>query len=93
LILAAGAFLAALNLAVITFYLLYRVADMWADNRSEDHGVFDPSYLLPNDVTLWLIASATVVLLFGVDIVAVLVGIRLRRLERSRSALQPASGL
>ena len=80
--------LALFNVAFFAFFVLYSRADEWAVDRTESHGGFDPSMLLPNDVLLWLVAHATTLLLVLVDIVAVL-DWRMRRPKKRRTARRP----
>ncbi|HEY0248826.1 MAG TPA: hypothetical protein VGC45_11260 [Gryllotalpicola sp.] len=77
-----------LNLAVVAFYVLYRIADEWAVDRSEAFGGFDQSYLLPHDALTWLVGTAAVVLLLVTDVLGGLLLLATRDLltPRDRSS-------
>ena len=49
--------LAALNASVVSFFVLWSMADTAAVNRAEEHG-FDPSQLLPHDTPYWPLTSS-----------------------------------
>ena len=74
--------LAALNVSVISFFMLWSNADTAAVNRAEEHG-FDPSQLLPYDIPFWFAAHASLLSLLALDVLAFLAW------RRSRS--QPES--
>ena len=74
--------LAALNVSVISFFVLWSNADTAAVNRAEEHG-FDPSQLLPYDTPFWFAAHASLLSLLALDVLAFLAW------RRSRS--QPES--
>ena len=74
--------LAALNTSVISFFVLWSMADTAAVNRAEEHG-FDPSQLLPHDIPFWFAAHASLLSLLALDVLAFLAW------RRSRS--QPES--
>ena len=74
--------LAALNVSVINFFVLWSMADTAAINRAEEHG-FDPSQLLPYDIPFWFAAHASLLSLLALDVLAFLAW------RRSRS--QPES--
>ena len=70
--------LAALNVSVISFFVLWSNADTAAVNRAEEHG-FDPSQLLPYDTPFWFAAHASLLSLLALDILAFLAWRRSRR--------------
>lgn len=74
--------LAALNVTVVSFFVLWSNADTAAVNRAEEHG-FDPSQLLPYDIPFWFAAHASLLSLLALDVLAFLTW------RRSRS--QPES--
>ena len=74
--------LAALNVSVISFFMLWSNADTAAVNRAEEHG-FDPSQLLPYDTPFWFAAHASLLSLLALNVLAFLAW------RRSRS--QPES--
>ena len=59
--------LAALNVAVISFYALWSIADSMTVNRAEEHG-FDPNQLLPHDIPFWFAAHALLLGLLALDV-------------------------
>ena len=59
--------LAALNVAVISFYALWSIADSMTVNRAEKHG-FDPNQLLPHDIPFWFAAHASLLGLLALDV-------------------------
>ncbi|VEI18485.1 cell surface protein [Actinomyces viscosus] len=63
--------LAALNVTVISFYVLWSIADTIAVNRAEEHG-FDPQQLLPHNLLFWCAAQASVLSLLILDILVFL---------------------
>lgn len=63
--------LAALNVSVISFFMLWSNADTAAVNRAEEHG-FDPSQLLPYDIPFWFAAHASLLSLLALDVLAFL---------------------
>ena len=63
--------LAALNVSVISFFVLWSMADTAAINRAEEHG-FDPSQLLPYDIPFWFAAHASLLSLLALDVLAFL---------------------
>ena len=63
--------LAALNASVISFFVLWSMADTAAVNRAEEHG-FDPSQLLPHDTPFWFAAHASLLSLLALDLLAFL---------------------
>ena len=65
------ALLAALNASVISFFVLWSIADTAAVNRAEEHG-FDPSQLLPHDLPFWFAAHASLLSLLALDVLAFL---------------------
>ena len=74
--------LAALNVSVISFFMLWSNADTAAVNRAEEHG-FDPNQLLPHATPFWFAAHASLLSLLALDVLAFLAW------RRSRS--QPES--
>ena len=74
--------LAALNVSVISFFVLWSNADAEAVNRAEEHG-FDPNQLLPHATPFWFAAHASLLSLLALDVLAFLAW------RRSRS--QPES--
>ena len=70
--------LAALNVSVISFFVLWSNADTAAVNRAEEHG-FDPSQLLPYDIPFWFAAHASLLSLLALDVLAFLAWRRSRR--------------
>lgn len=70
--------LAALNASVVSFFVLWSMADTAAVNRAEEHG-FDPSQLLPYDLPFWFAAHASLLSLLALDILAFLAWRRSRR--------------
>jgi hypothetical protein len=76
--------LVTVNIAVGVFYGLWSVADEWAADRSEATHGFDPTMLLPNDVGLWLVANASIVLLVGLDVVWICLTLALRTARSPR---------
>ena len=63
--------LVALNVSVISFFVLWSMADAAAVNRAEEHG-FDPSQLLPYDIPFWFAAHASLLSLLALDVLAFL---------------------
>lgn len=63
--------LTALNISVISFFVLWSNADTAAVNRAEEHG-FDPSQLLPYDTPFWFAAHASLLSLLALDVLAFL---------------------
>ena len=63
--------LTALNISVISFFVLWSNADTAAVNRAEEHG-FDPSQLLPHDLPFWFAAHASLLSLLALDVLAFL---------------------
>ena len=63
--------LTALNISVISFFVLWSNADAEAVNRAEEHG-FDPSQLLPYDTPFWFAAHASLLSLLALDVLAFL---------------------
>ena len=59
--------LAALNVAVISFYALWSIADSMTVNRAEEHG-FDPNQLLPHNIPFWFAAHASLLGLLALDV-------------------------
>ena len=70
--------LAALNVSVISFFMLWSNADTAAVNRAEEHG-FNPSQLLPHDTPFWFAAHASLLSLLALDVLAFLAWRRSRR--------------
>ena len=70
--------LAALNVSVISFFVMWSMADAAAVNRAEEHG-FDPSQLLPYDIPFWFAAHASLLSLLALDVLAFLAWRRSRR--------------
>ena len=58
---------AGLNVAVVSFYVLWFIADSDAINRMETATSVDPTVLLPNATLLWLAANASLVALLALD--------------------------
>ena len=63
--------LAALNVSVIRFFVLWSNADTAAVNRAEEHG-FDPNQLLPHATPCWFAAHASLLSLLALDVLAFL---------------------
>ena len=63
--------LAALNVSVISFFVLWSNADTAAVNRAEEHG-FDPNQLLPHATPFWFAAHASLLSLLALDVLAFL---------------------
>ena len=63
--------LAALNISVISFFVLWSMADTAAVNRAEEHG-FDPSQLLPYDTPFWFAAHASLLSILALDVLSFL---------------------
>ena len=59
--------LAALNVSVISFYVLWSIADSITVNRAEEHG-FDPNQLLPHAIPFWFAAHASLLSLLTLDV-------------------------
>ena len=74
--------LAALNVSVISFFVLWSMADTAAVNRAEEHG-FDPSQLLPYDTPFWFAAHASLLSLLALDVLAFLAWRRSRSQPKS----------
>ena len=72
-----------LNVAFLAFFELYLAVDEWAVDRSEAHGGFDQSQLLPHDVLLWSCAHVALVLLIAVDVLLLVLVVRQRRRSAS----------
>ena len=70
--------LAVLNASVISFHVLWRIADDVAVNRAEEHG-FDPNQLLPHAIPFWFAAHASLLSLLALDVLAFLAWRRSRR--------------
>ena len=69
------------NVTLVSFFVMYTIADDQAADRSQATGAFDPSRSLPYDVALWSTAHASIALLVMPDVVgvALFVHARLRR--------------
>ena len=76
--------IAVLNVAVISFFVLWSIADTAAVNRAEEHG-FDPNQLLPHPTLLWFAAHASLLSLLALDLLAFLAW----RRSRSQATQQP----
>lgn len=63
--------LVALNVSVISFFVLWSMADTAAVNRAEEHG-FDPSRLLPHDLPFWFAAHASLLSILALDVLSFL---------------------
>ena len=63
--------LVALNVSVISFFVLWSNADTAAVNRAEEHG-FDPSQLLPHDLPFWFAAHASLLSILALDVLSFL---------------------
>jgi len=63
--------LAALNVSVISFFVLWSNADTAAVNRAEEHG-FDPNQLLPHAIPFWFAAHASLLSLLALDVLSFL---------------------
>ena len=63
--------LAALNVTVASFFVLWSNADSAAVNRAEEHG-FDPNQLLPHATPFWFAAHASLLSLLALDVLAFL---------------------
>ena len=63
--------IAVLNVAVISFFVLWSIADTAAVNRAEEHG-FDPNQLLPHATPFWFAAHASLLSLLALDVLALL---------------------
>ena len=63
--------LAALNASVVSFFVLWSMADTAAVNRAEEHG-FDPNQLLPHATPFWFAAHASLLSLLALDVLAFL---------------------
>ena len=63
--------LVALNVSVISFFVLWSNADTAAVSRAEEHG-FDPSQLLPHATPFWFAAHASLLSLLALDVLAFL---------------------
>ena len=59
--------LAALNVAVISFYVLWSIADSITVDRAEEHG-FDTNQLLPHAIPFWFAAHASLLALLALDV-------------------------
>jgi hypothetical protein len=66
------------NVTLVSFFVLYTIADDPAADRSEATGAFDPSQLLPHDVALWSTAHASIALLIMIDVVSVAIFVHAR---------------
>ena len=63
--------LAALNASVVSFFVLWSMADTAAVNRAEEHG-FDPGRLLPHATPFWFAAHASLLSLLALDVLSFL---------------------
>jgi hypothetical protein len=50
------------NMTLVSFFILYTIANKQAADRSEASGAFDPSQLLPRGAALWWAANASIAL-------------------------------
>lgn len=71
--------LGALNVAVVTFYLLWSATDSWAVDRAEAGGGFDSSMLLPHGDLVWVVATLTLLLLALFDAGCIAFAVIIRR--------------
>lgn len=62
---------AALNVAVVSFYVLWSIADSAAINQAETATSVDPSLLMPNANQLWLAAHGSLLALLALDAVVI----------------------
>ena len=74
--------LTALNISVISLFVLWSIADTAAVNRAEEHG-FDPNQLLPYDTPFWFAAHASLLSLLALDVLAFLAWRRSRSQPKS----------
>lgn len=74
----------ALNVAVISFYALWSIADNVTVNRAEEHG-FDPNQLLPHATPFWFAPHASLLSILTLDLLAFLAW----RRSRSQATQQP----
>lgn len=60
-----------LNVAFITFFNLWSIADNMAVNRMEEVAGYNPALLLPNSNLMWFSAHTSLFLLLVLDLCAV----------------------
>lgn len=82
-----GLALVGLNVAVVTFYVLWQLADTAAINQMEDASGMDVSQMLPNANLLWLAANASLILLLLLDVVVIVFVAMLVNVNRRAPAM------
>ena len=58
----------ALNVALVSFFVLWSIADATSVNSAEGPAGFDPSKLLPNANLMWIAAHSSLLMLIAVDV-------------------------
>lgn len=87
-----------LNIAVLAFFVLWKIADSTAIGRMELDSIMDPGQMLPNSELMWLAAHGSVLMLVVLDvlIVAALVkmtSVRQRAASRDQNAYSASDRL
>ncbi|MBC9944793.1 hypothetical protein ICL81_09760 [Leucobacter sp. cx-328] len=60
--------LVALNVVLVSFFVLWWIADATSVNSAEGPAGFDPSKLLPNANLMWIAAHSSLLMLIAVDV-------------------------
>lgn len=60
-----------LNIAVLAFFVLWRIADNAAIDRMEPESRVDPGRMLPNSEMMWLAAHGSVLMILVLDVLIV----------------------
>lgn len=81
-----GLALVGLNIAVVSFYVLWQIADT-AINHMESASGWDASRMLPNANLLWLAANASVFMVSVVDALAIFIVAILVKANRRAPAM------
>lgn len=87
-----------LNIAVLAFFVLWKIADSTAIGRMESEPSVDPGQMLPNSELMWLAAHGSVLMLVVVDVLIVaglvkMTGVRQRAANREQDAYSESDRL
>ncbi|MGB9034730.1 MAG: hypothetical protein WCC45_09450 [Paeniglutamicibacter sp.] len=78
-----GLTLRGLNVAVVTFFVLWQIADSSAIDRMETSADIDPAQMLPDANLMWMAAHASFIMLMIADVLAILFVVMLVKSRKS----------
>ncbi len=71
LVIAGAMAMVGLNISVLAFFVLWKIADSTAIGHMESESSVDPGQMLPNSEMMWLAAHGSVLMLVVLDVLIV----------------------